>query len=1443
MNGKYEIKYCASTTKHEMYPVNKLPSKYRHLFSNYTHFNRIQTNSIETILDTDESVVVSAPTGSGKTAVYELSIVRLLETSNRKNEEMKDIKIIYVAPTKALCSERFRDWQDKFAIHGLSCIEITGDNESYDEVSTKNRYQIILTTPEKWDSMTRSFKFRNYISQLNVIKLLIIDEVHILNEYVRGVTLESIVCRMKLSRNTKKNLRFVAGSATIPNIEDIAKWLCVDSEYPAHYFKVSEEERPVKLQKVVIGYTNSSNSFCFDIHLSYKIEPLIKKYSNGRPTLIFCTSRKGAENTCNVLIKKLDVSLTDEKKINIEDCIQKLDNAKLKELLKFGIGFHHAGMSLNDRNCLEGLFKEGFLPILVATSTLSQGVNLPAHLVIIKSTEHYTNHGPKEYEESLILQMIGRAGRPQYDKVATAIIMTRSTKKEKYDKLVNGTQVVESHLHERLEEYLNVEISFGTINDISVAKGWMRSTFLYIRACRSPQSYSMASNLKIQEVENQLHDLCLTALKKLSNYGLIHFCDGLNIGLKQEGEIMAKYMISCETMKSFMSLKGNEDLCDLIKILINTKEFESIKLRNADKETLNMLNKNKNHDANRIRFPIEGSIKSRENKINCLLQATLGTLNLTNISLIQDVNQIFLISIRLAKAIKEIECRHTSFISARAACILVKCLVAKLWENSNYVAMQMHGIGPIYSEYLVQNEITSVQSILSADPRSIERILGRKPPFGNRIQEFFRQIPRYKIRLSYNKSSICVNLEITLINSEDVDKKSRHAVTVLVGDSKNCLLKILYLRNEDFLNGYKTIRTSISLNISNICMGNLNYSIAACVISEKWVGNDIEVILPIMNTSEHTKETISGENVFIAVLPSSDITEKSNKRKNSKENIINERIIPLSSENDNSQLVNEEIDNQNTKNGLDEQKIKYSLVNFNVALKDNEEKSAKWKVENNNKDNVRNEQSFFTLKKALTHKIYSSDTGGLVQDNNLDEFFKDDPLDYLFLGVDDQSNASNEKMYSDKIQHFSNENNIKRATFDPVINCRRNNTQENIVNYETKYSTLENFSQELNESLDTDSNRYITPSNKLNLNPFSFTKSTDKTEIEQNPQISNTLCKLSIDLNKPEKINNGSTNIFCNTEKPKPEFNDDSLNKHISVPHELQVEYDVYHKEQNDVLKMQPVTPLETKIPKELYLKNVIYNLMNKKVGETRLSKDNFFLQPLRMSNSLRNELYKRKISDIVSTTFSQLNCKKRKETDKFSQPLPTTSTRSLSQRINANLEAVEFYGCSLKHSPSTSKYDERKTAPLTVPYSLLTRVTENSSQSCVRSRSRPFKRLGTGLKLNVKSPNVSFSTPACRIISDCQNVNLKRLNKSDLHQTMFDDHSVGTTETSEHKTIFENSTTTLSNQLAFPSDVDKKSVVPLATDNTKKSTLDKYFKRTKCIKKLTDLKLNDDSG
>ncbi len=237
--------------------TDELPDKIRSIFP-YELLNSVQSKCFHTAFHTNDNLVLSAPTGSGKTLVMELAIARLIATGPNT-----DFKVVYMAPIKALCAERQQDWQRKFGAHGLNCAELTGDTD-YQHLRKVQQANIIITTPEKWDSVTR--KWRDNSKLIQLIKLFLVDEVHILR-VSRGATLEAVVSRMK-SLGTA--MRFIALSATVPNSEDIAAWLGKDSAWPqlpAQREVFDETFRPVKLDKHVYGFQGGSNDFQFDAKL------------------------------------------------------------------------------------------------------------------------------------------------------------------------------------------------------------------------------------------------------------------------------------------------------------------------------------------------------------------------------------------------------------------------------------------------------------------------------------------------------------------------------------------------------------------------------------------------------------------------------------------------------------------------------------------------------------------------------------------------------------------------------------------------------------------------------------------------------------------------------------------------------------------------------------------------------------------------------------------------------------------------------------------------------------------------------------------------------------------------------------------------------------------------------------------------------------------------
>ncbi|XP_060524507.1 uncharacterized protein LOC132700928 [Cylas formicarius] len=852
----------------ELRPISEIPPTYRSVFAGYPTFNRIQSAVLDEVLQTDKSLVISAPTGSGKTAIFEMAMIRAL--CQNESSAFSDLRMVYskykaeisiislqyisVSPMKALCQERHLDWNKKFSSYGLKIICITSDYENFNMQLIFSNH-IILCTPEKWDILTR--KWREYGHFVRPINLFMIDEVHLLNADVRGPTLEVAVCRMKtietfMNANNPK-IRFIALSATIANVEDVADW--ISGSCTTQYYKFSEEIRPVKLNKIVLGYpinSQVSSLFRFDMSLSYKLPSLILKYSEGKPTLIFCNTRKSVEMTAKLLVEQLQIHLSEVQKQALLEVLAEVNDPKLQKCAVHGIGFHHAGLIMQNRRAIENAFRECKLPILVTTSTLAMGVNLPARLVIVKTTKSYDGNGRyKDYDEISLFQMIGRAGRIQFDTQGTAIILTTSQDKEKYEKMLNCAQPIESQLHKCLMEHLNAEIVLKTITDLDVAMRWLSSTFLYIRARKNPEKYKLPRGLKPDQIDKKLLEICQVDLNKLSSGGMIKIMQGIEITPTVIGEIMAKYYVAFDTMKLFTKLNGNENLIQVLGLISQCHEFSEIFLRVNDKKVLNFLNHNSSKEE--IRFRLKGRIKTVDMKVNCIIQAVLGNLEISEQSIISDSHRIMRNCERIARCnffsnarprleidsiyfpglIEYLETRSNAYQALLSAIIMAKCFHAQLWENSPYVSKQLSGIGPVISRQLSKSEKNTFQKIANTNPRQLEMITAKKPPFGNQIIDQVQHLPRYEIKLEVSDTNIKLTIALANVNAlkEKCSVNFESTMTLLVGNSKNEILLYEKYTHECMIHNPEVIR-NIELEKSSVEF------VAADFISDDWVGID-----------------------------------------------------------------------------------------------------------------------------------------------------------------------------------------------------------------------------------------------------------------------------------------------------------------------------------------------------------------------------------------------------------------------------------------------------------------------------------------------------------------------------------------------------------------------------------------------------------------------------
>ncbi|KAJ3671463.1 hypothetical protein LUZ60_007542 [Juncus effusus] len=849
--------------------VAELPPHFRSIF-NFRYFNSLQSECFSVCFHSDKSMVISAPTGSGKTVLFELCILRLLLgflSPDLKFNHVKGVlKTIYIAPAKALVQEKVRDWTKKFGSLNINCLEMTGDNEFFNFKSIQDS-DIILTTPEKFDSVTRHGIRDGGLSFFSDIALVLIDEVHLLND-PRGAALEAVISRLKmLSRvrdmkgNPLASVRFVAVSATIPNIGDIGEWLQAP---PEGIKKFGEEMRPVKLTTKVLGYAPAKNDFLFERRLQNFVFEILMQHSKGKSALVFCSTRKGAQEAAQCLSKAAQSLAyanpfvkSVQQRESLKEASLNCSDKQLQACILNGVGYHNGGLGLKDRSLIEGLFLKGNLQVLCTTNTLALGINLPAHTVIIKSTQFFNKEKGSyvEYERSMMLQMCGRAGRPPFDDTGTVIIMTRKETVHLYENLLNGCEKVESQLLTCAVEHLNAEIVQMTISDITLAIEWLKCSYLYIRIKKNPENYGIKRGIPRDLLEKHMREICVQKIHELSDYGLVWTDeDGFLLKPLDPGKMMTKYYLKFETMKLIVKAPGSSSLEDVLHVICHSAEISWIQIRRNDKRVLNNIHTDKE---GRMLFHVLGEngkrkkrIMTREEKIFVLANDYLtGDPQIHDLSLGQEASSICSNGCRVAKCMKEYFIYKKSYKASINSMILAKCLHQKLWDNSPFLLKQLPGIGIITAKALQSAGIDSFEKLESADARKIEIITGRNYPFGNQIKESLLALPpRIEVQIEEfavkrgGKPSVCVKL--SRLPRAFSSKKYQFADIVVGSEEDNIILFHEKIRAEEFPSPY-------SFTVSVPCPRKARVTLKVDLIFDEYVGLDV-----------HKKHIISRDPTF-----------------------------------------------------------------------------------------------------------------------------------------------------------------------------------------------------------------------------------------------------------------------------------------------------------------------------------------------------------------------------------------------------------------------------------------------------------------------------------------------------------------------------------------------------------------------------------------------------
>lgn len=401
--------------------MQKITKEFQKKFS--FPLDKFQIKAAESLL-AGKSVLVTAPTGSGKTVIAEFSVFDALD---------RGLKTIYTTPLKALSNQKFRDFTEEYGAGYVGLL--TGD------LSINPDAPILVMTTE----ILRNILYQD-IRRLDDIMYVVLDECHYMNDRERGTVWEEILI------HCPKHILFVALSATISNAYELASWIA------SIHNKVDVIEHPVRPVPIeFLYYTNGklndllknggenykllrkNTPKSFDRRKSksaFETVNVVKELhqKNLLPAIYFVFSRRGCDEYLSEFLYQKIKLTSKEERYQILEYVNKVieENPSLadtspitKKLLRAlpdGISVHHAGLVPVLRHLVEVLFQKNLIKVVFATETLAAGINMPARTTVISSLSKRGDYGHEILSVNSFMQMTGRAGRRGKDTVGYCVV-------------------------------------------------------------------------------------------------------------------------------------------------------------------------------------------------------------------------------------------------------------------------------------------------------------------------------------------------------------------------------------------------------------------------------------------------------------------------------------------------------------------------------------------------------------------------------------------------------------------------------------------------------------------------------------------------------------------------------------------------------------------------------------------------------------------------------------------------------------------------------------------------------------------------------------------------------------------------------------------------------------------------------------------------------------
>ena len=433
---------------------------------------------------------------------------------------------------------------------------------------------------------------------------------------------------------------------------------------------------------------------------------------------------------------------------------------ELKELLPYGFAVHHAGLGRTDRKLVEDLFGDKHTQVLISTATLAWGVNLPAHTVIIKGTQVYSPELGKWIELSPqdVLQMLGRAGRPLYDKSGEGIIITSYQELKFYLSLLNQQLPIESQFISQLADQLNAEVVLGSVSNIRDAVNWLGYTYLYIRMLRNPSLYSITAAETSEDplLVKRRTDLIHSAAVLLDKYNLIKYDKRSgSFQVTALGKIASHYYIKYPSIATFNEhIKPTMGLIELFRVFSLSHEFKYIPIRDEEKIEIRKLMET-------VPVPVKGSPEEPATKVNILLQSYISRLKLDGFALNADMSYVTQSAGRIMRGLFEIFLRRGWANIAEVTLSVCKMIDKRMW-NCMTPLRQFKHIPEEILRRIEKKEQLTWDHYYNMTPQQIGEVV-KYPKISKSLHKYIHQFPRLEPNAFVQPiTRSCMKVELTI---------------------------------------------------------------------------------------------------------------------------------------------------------------------------------------------------------------------------------------------------------------------------------------------------------------------------------------------------------------------------------------------------------------------------------------------------------------------------------------------------------------------------------------------------------------------------------------------------------------------------------------------------------------------------------------------------------